>query len=69
MGAKKKEIKTPSLADIGADPAKLGDAGSKTQVEMFTPVGARQKGTVVNATDPKEGAKQILDFLIAKKVV
>jgi electron transfer flavoprotein beta subunit len=69
MGAKKKEIKTPALADIGADPAKLGDAGAKTQVESFAPVGARQKGTVINANDPKEGAKQILDFLIAKKVV
>lgn len=69
MGAKKKEIKTPSLADVGADPAKLGDAGSRTVVEAFTPVGARQKGTVVTASDPKEGAKQILDFLIAKKVV
>src|ERR1700736_4519432 len=51
MGAKKKEIKTPSLADIGADPNKLGDAGSKTKVESFAPVGARQKGTVVNVSD------------------
>jgi electron transfer flavoprotein beta subunit len=69
MGAKKKEIKTPTLADIGADPGKLGDAGSKTAVEAFAPVGARQKGAVITAADPKEGAKQILDFLIAKKVI
>jgi electron transfer flavoprotein beta subunit len=69
MGAKKKEIRTPTLAEIGADPARLGEAGSKTIVESFAPVGARQKGDVVSVSDPKEGAKQILDFLIAKKVV
>ena len=69
MGAKKKEIRTPTLAEIGADPERLGDAGSKTVVESFAPVGARQKGDVVSVSDPKEGAKQILDFLIAKKVV
>ncbi|MBV8172863.1 MAG: electron transfer flavoprotein subunit beta/FixA family protein [Candidatus Eremiobacteraeota bacterium] len=69
MGAKKKEIRTPSIADIGADPARLGEAGSKTVVESFAPVGARQKGQVVSVSDAKEGAKQILDFLIAKKVV
>ena len=69
MGAKKKEIKTPTLADIGADAANLGEAGSKTQVQVIAPVGARQKGTVITASDPKEGAKQILDFLVAKKAV
>jgi len=69
MGAKKKEIKALSLADIGADAARFGDAGSKTWVESFTPVSARGKGTVIQAQDPVEGAKQILEFLIAKKVV
>jgi electron transfer flavoprotein beta subunit len=69
MGAKKKEIKTPTLAEIGADANKLGDAGSKTAMESYAAVGARQKGAVVTVSDPKDGARQILDFLIAKKVV
>ena len=69
MGAKKKEIKTPTLAEIGADTSKIGEGGSKTKVESFAPVGARQKGEVINVSDAKDGAKQILDFLIAKKVV
>ena len=69
MGAKKKEIKTPTLADIGADTSKIGETGSKTKVEIIAPVGARQKGDVITVSDAKEGAKQILDFLIAKKVV
>lgn len=69
MAAKKKEIKTLSLADIGADVARLGDAGSKTVVDSFATVGARAKGTVVQASDPKEGAQKIMEFLIAKKVI
>jgi len=69
MGAKKKEIKTPALADIGADTSKIGETGSKTKVESIAPVGARQRGDVITVSDAKEGAKQILDFLIAKKVV
>jgi len=69
MGAKKKEIKTLSLAEIGAEPARIGDAGSKTQVDSFATVGARAKGTVITVSDPKEGARQVLDFLIAKKAI
>jgi electron transfer flavoprotein beta subunit len=69
MGAKKKEIKALTLADIGADPKRIGDEGSKTRVDSFAAVGARAKGSVITASDPKEGARKIMDFLIAKKVV
>jgi electron transfer flavoprotein beta subunit len=69
MGAKKKEVKALTLADIGADLARLGDAGSKTAVGSFAAVGARAKGTVIQASDPKEGAQKIMDFLIAKKLI
>ena len=69
MGAKKKEVKMLTLAEIGADPAKLGDAGSKTKVDAIEPVGARQKGTVITVSDGKEGARKIMDFLISKKVI
>jgi len=69
MGAKKKEIKALSLADIGAEAGRYGEAGSKTFVESFTPVGARQKGTLVEVSDGKEGAQKIMEFLIEKKVI
>ena len=69
MGAKKKEIKTPALAELSVDASKIGEAGSKTVVEDINSVGARQKGQTISASDPVEGAKQILEFLIAKKVV
>ena len=69
MGAKKKEIKALTLADIGADPAKLGEQGSKTAVESFSSVGARAKGTVIQSSDGADAARQIMDFLISKKVI
>lgn len=69
MGAKKKDVRALTLAEIGADAARTGDPGSKTQVESFSSVGARAKGEVIQASDPKEGARRIVDFLIEKKVV
>jgi electron transfer flavoprotein beta subunit len=69
MGAKKKEIAPLLLADIEADAARLGDAGSRTRVVGIAPVGARPKGTVVTATDANEGARAVIDFLVAKKVI
>jgi len=69
MGAKKKEIKALSLADIGAEQSCIGEEGSKTLVTSFAPVGARQKGTVVTVSDGKEGAQKIMEFLIAKKAI
>lgn len=69
MGAKKKEVKALTLADIGADAARLGDQGSKTAVDSFTAVAARVKGTVIQASDPREGAQKIMNFLIEKKLI
>jgi electron transfer flavoprotein beta subunit len=69
MGAKKKEIKALTLADIGVESGKVGDAGSKTKVESIEPVGARAKGTVIQSSDGHEAAQKIMEFLIAKKVI
>jgi electron transfer flavoprotein beta subunit len=69
MGAKKKEIAMLTLAGIGADAARIGDAGARTKVESFEVVGTRARGEVFTASDPHEGARKIMDFLIAKKVI
>lgn len=69
MNAKKKEIKQLTLADIGADPKRLGDAGSKTAVDALQPAGSRAKGTVLTVMDAKTGAQAIMEFLIEKKVI
>jgi electron transfer flavoprotein beta subunit len=69
MGAKKKEIKALTLADIGAEASRVGEGGSKTTVAAIAPVGARAKGTVVQSSDGADAARQIMEFLISKKVI
>ena len=69
MGAKKKEIAALTLAGLGADAARVGDAGSRTKVLATAAVGARPKGTVIQASDGAEGARAIVDFLVSKKVI
>ena len=69
MGAKKKEIKALALGDIGADAGRVGDAGSRTAVSAIAPVGARAKGSVIQSSDGADAARQIVNFLIEKKVI
>ena len=62
MGAKKKDIKTLAVADLGLTLA-VGSDGSRTEVlELATPP-AREKGRTVTASDGAEGARAIVDFL------
>jgi len=66
MGAKKKEIKQLAAADLGLTAA-VGTDGAKAQlVDLATPP-ARAKGQTVQASDPAEGAKTIVQFLKDRK--
>ncbi len=67
MGAKKKPQDVKSLGDIGLAASDVGDAGAKTKVVGVETPPARTAGVVV--TDEGNGAQQILDFLIDKKLV
>lgn len=67
MGAKKKPQEVKSLADAGIDASKVGEAGAGTKVLSVETPPARQAGQVVK--DEGNGAQQILDFLIEKKIV
>ncbi len=67
MGAKKKPQDVKSLGDIGVAASDVGEAGAKTKVVGVETPPARTAGVVV--TDEGDGAQQILDFLIDKKLV
>ena len=67
MGAKKKPQEVKSLADAGIDASKVGEAGAGTKVLSVETPPARQAGQVVK--DEGNGAQQILDFLVEKKIV
>ena len=67
MGAKKKPQDVKSLGDIGVPAGEVGEAGAKTKVVGVETPPARTAGQVVK--DEGNGAQQILDFLIDKKIV
>ena len=69
MKAKKKEIATMTLADVGVDASQVGLAGAKTTVTgSERPQTARQK-QIVKAEDPATTAAVIADFLESRKLI
>jgi electron transfer flavoprotein beta subunit len=69
MKAKKKEIATWSLSDVGVDPSQVGLAGARTVVTGWErPQTARAK-QIVRAEDPATTAKLIADFLESRKLI
>jgi electron transfer flavoprotein beta subunit len=67
MAAKKKELTTLSLADLGLDAAQVGAAGATSEVVDFAPRPPRAKGQIV--TDEGDGGVKLADFLVAEKIV
>lgn len=66
MGAKKKEIKQLSAADLGLTVA-VGTDGAKAQLVDIAIPPVRSKGRVVQAPDPAAGAQAVVDFLKERK--
>jgi len=67
MGAKKKPQETLSTGDVGAEPDRVGEAGSRTTVKALNPPPSRE-GTV-KIEDEGDAAKKILEFLMERKLV
>ncbi len=67
MQAKRTEITIWSLADIGAETARVGQAGAREKVLSFTKTKPRTAGQVVK--DDGTAAAKIADFLVASKVI
>lgn len=61
MSAKKKPFVQYSLADLGIDPAQVGEAGARERVLAIGKVEARAAGQVIN--DDGNAAQAIADFL------
>jgi electron transfer flavoprotein beta subunit len=67
MAAKKKQVRTWSLADLAVDPGQVGLAAAWTRVLDVTPRPPREKGEVV--TDAGDGGVRLVEFLAARKFV
>ena len=67
MAAKKKPVRTLSLADAGIDPAAVGLGGAATEVVDHTQRPPRAAGTVVK--DEGDGGVKVAEFLAAQKFI
>jgi len=67
MAAKKKPVRTLSLADAGIDPALVGLANTATAVADFAARPAREAGVIV--TDEGEGGARAATFLAERKFI
>jgi electron transfer flavoprotein beta subunit len=67
MGAKKKEIRKYTAADLGLGPDQVGESGAREKVLTVGRPPVRQAGTVVK--DEGDGGKQVADFLANLKLI
>jgi electron transfer flavoprotein beta subunit len=67
MGAKKKPQETVSLADLGVEPDRVGEAGSRTIVVALGSPPPRGDSKTIE--DDGSAAEQILAFLQEKRLV
>ncbi|MCV7176415.1 electron transfer flavoprotein subunit beta/FixA family protein [Mycolicibacterium sphagni] len=67
MAAKKKEVATLTLAEIGVEGDEVGLANAGTTVVASTPKPPKTAGEKI--TDEGEGGKKIAEYLVAQKII
>ncbi|VEG53419.1 electron transfer flavoprotein subunit beta [Mycolicibacterium aurum] len=67
MAAKKKEVTTLTLAEIGVEADEVGVANAGSKVLSSTPKPPKTAGEKV--TDEGEGGKKVAEYLVAQKVI
>jgi len=67
MAAKKKEVATLTLAEIGVEGDEVGLANAGTTVTASTPKPPKTAGEKI--TDEGEGGKKIAEYLVAQKLI
>ncbi|MFQ6327924.1 MULTISPECIES: electron transfer flavoprotein subunit beta/FixA family protein [unclassified Nocardia] len=67
MAAKKKEVQTLTLADLGVDPATVGVANAGSTVTAATPKPPRTAGEKI--ADEGDGGTKIAQYLVGQKII
>jgi len=67
LGAKKKEIRRRTAAELGLGPAEVGESGAREKVLGIGRPPARPPGNVIE--DAGDGGRQIADFLAGLKLI
>lgn len=67
MAAKKKEVTVLTLAEIGVEVDEVGLANAGSKVLVSTPKPAKTAGEKI--TDEGDGGNQIVQYLVAQKII
>lgn len=67
MAAKKKEVTTMTLADIGVESDEVGLANAVSKVQSSTPKPPKSAGEKL--TDEGDGGTKIAEYLVAQKII
>jgi electron transfer flavoprotein beta subunit len=69
MGAKKKPLDTKSTSDVGIEPDRVGDDGSRTRVLVINPPPEKAAGEIIEDEDTNETVEKIVGWLEERKLL
>jgi len=69
MGAKKKPLDTKSTADVGIEPDRVGEQGSRTTVLAINPPPEKEPGELIEDEDTNETVEKIVGWLEERKLL
>ncbi len=69
MGAKKKQLDTRSASDVGIEPDRVGQDGSRTTVEAVNPPPQKEPGEIIEDEDTDETVEKIVSWLEERKLL
>jgi electron transfer flavoprotein beta subunit len=69
MGAKKKQLDTVAIGDVGIEPDRVGEAGSRVVCGEFKAPPAKAGGTIIEDEDTNETVEKILAWLDERKLI
>src|SRR5213592_4170195 len=69
MGAKKKPLETYATSDVGIEPDRVGETGSRTTVLAVNPPPQKEAGEIIEDEDTNETVERIVAWLDERKLV
>jgi len=69
MGAKKKQLDTKSAGEVGIEPDRVGEQGSRTSVLAVNPPAQKEPGEIIEDEDTNETVEKIVGWLEERKLL
>ena len=69
MGAKKKQLDTKAIGDVGIEPDRVGTDGSRTSVLAINPPPEKAAGEIIEDEDTNETVEKIVAWLDERKLI